>query len=114
MNDDLWVARDVRRGCSEYLYQVEPGESERGGHFFNPPGTDKSCMRLEQHYGLAPGEKAKARLVVGTCEWRHEEEGVYSTLCGEAFTFIDGGPVENGMNYCHHCGRPVVLEEEPK
>lgn len=26
------------------------------------------------------------------------------SVCGESWTMIDGTPLENGMNYCPHCG----------
>lgn len=40
------------------------------------------------------------------CEWKCDDidNGTWESCCGEIWTFIDGGPVENGMLFCHHCG----------
>lgn len=40
----------------------------------------------------------------GECAWTTDEDGVFYTRCGEAFTFIDAGPKENGMKWCCYCG----------
>ena len=46
-----------------------------------------------------------------TCEWT-DDNGLWETACGEAWLFSnDGGPVENGMKYCHACGKPVTVKE---
>jgi len=42
----------------------------------------------------------------------------WDTTCGQSFTFIDGGPAENGIKFCCYCGHPVeskpfVYEEAP-
>jgi hypothetical protein len=45
------------------------------------------------------------------CVWRleNDESGTWGSACDELWSFIDGGPKENGVRYCHHCGRKVVL-----
>ena len=42
------------------------------------------------------------------CEWREDEDGVWQTGCGHAFTFEDGGPVENQQRFCGYCGARLV------
>ena len=42
------------------------------------------------------------------CEWMADENGNWFTECDNAFTFIDGTPVENGMAFCCYCGRKLV------
>jgi len=54
-------------------------------------------------------EVAVAAVVLGTCEWTADDEGTWQSACGAAFTFDDGGPVENGQRYCHSCGSRVVV-----
>lgn len=39
------------------------------------------------------------------CDWREDEDGYWNTGCGDFFTIIDGGPEENGMKFCHSCGK---------
>lgn len=48
----------------------------------------------------APGE-------VPTCTWDEDEDGVWTTACGEAWVFNDGGstPAENNVRFCHSCGK---------
>ena len=33
--------------------------------------------------------------------------GTWRSSCGELWSFIDGGPNENRVTYCHHCGGKV-------
>lgn len=45
------------------------------------------------------------------CTWTLDDElsETYASACGELWSFIEGGPIENRVRYCHHCGRPVKL-----
>jgi len=47
-----------------------------------------------------------------TCEWRGaslwESEGVWDTECGHTFYFGEGGPCEDGIDYCCYCGKKIV------
>ena len=45
---------------------------------------------------------------VAQCEWKPDDDGVYWTTCGNAFTFIDAGPKENKMAHCCYCGGKLV------
>ena len=51
------------------------------------------------------------------CKWMPYDDdfipGTYESQCGELWSFIDGGPAENRVKYCHGCGKPVVLEDKP-
>lgn len=51
------------------------------------------------------------------CEWKPEDPdfmpGTYASACGELWSFIDGGPNENRVRFCHGCGKPVALKETP-
>lgn len=47
------------------------------------------------------------------CEWRyHDNDGAWFTSCGQAWSYIDGGPVENGMNFCHCCGKAIAIAQQ--
>jgi len=48
------------------------------------------------------------------CLWSldDDESGTWRSACGELWSFIDGGPTENRVVYCHHCGGKVVLEAD--
>ena len=48
------------------------------------------------------------------CIWTLDEAGesdTWASTCGERWSFIDGGPAENRVRYCHHCGQPVYIKE---
>ena len=49
------------------------------------------------------------------CKWTFDddESNTWASGCGELWTYIDGGPSENRVKYCHGCGKPVVLEDKP-
>lgn len=49
------------------------------------------------------------------CKWKFDddESNTWASQCGELWTYIDGGPEENRVKYCHGCGKPVVLEDKP-
>jgi hypothetical protein len=48
-----------------------------------------------------------------TCTWTLDDDelGTWASSCGELWSFIDGGPDENRVSYCHHCGGKVVKGE---
>lgn len=72
--------------------------------------------RLEAAQAELAALKAERALA---CIWRHNEWNDYwETACGEAFILEEGTPAENGMQFCHHCGKRLeekvpVVEEEP-
>ena len=49
------------------------------------------------------------------CKWTFDddESNTWASGCGELWSFIDGGPAENRVKYCHWCGKPVVLKDKP-
>ncbi|WP_321829528.1 hypothetical protein [Burkholderia cenocepacia] len=40
------------------------------------------------------------------CTWRLDDadNGIWESSCGEMWSFVDGGPTENRMLFCHRCG----------
>ena len=51
---------------------------------------------------------AALKRTVRHCRWTHDEYHDYwHTGCGQDWCFEDGGPKENGVRYCYHCGKPV-------
>jgi hypothetical protein len=57
------------------------------------------------------GEAADAQQ--HTCTWTLDDDelGTWASSCGELWNFIEGGPDENRVSYCHHCGGKVVKGE---
>lgn len=64
--------------------------------------------------------RAQAAPVVGAhdaCVWTQDtdyETDVHYSACGEAWSFIEGGPKENKVRFCQGCGKPVKLTYQPK
>jgi len=43
------------------------------------------------------------------CEWKDDDRNDWWTSCGKGWCFTNGdSPVDNGMNYCPFCGKPLV------
>jgi len=53
---------------------------------------------------VEPNERA-------TCEWTLEDDdnGTWQSSCGELWQFIEGGPKENRVSFCHNCGKPAIV-----
>lgn len=46
----------------------------------------------------------------GDCEWNQDEDsGIWNSACGSTWSFHDDGPAEKGMNFCHCCGKNLVV-----
>lgn len=80
-----------------YAIQGDPGAV---------PSSSIDAMRGEVFTALKPVEAAPA----ATCTW--SESGFsWNTGCGKEWQFTDGGlPAENGMRFCHSCGKTLVAE----
>lgn len=47
-----------------------------------------------------------------TCTWQHvDDRGIWDTGCGTSWAFTDEGPKENGMKFCHACGKTLMVED---
>jgi hypothetical protein len=47
------------------------------------------------------------------CVWTFDEDtDSWDTSCGEKWVFMDGGPVENRVSFCHYCGMQVAVKVE--
>ncbi|WP_138436374.1 hypothetical protein [Marinobacter shengliensis] len=42
------------------------------------------------------------------CEWHSDDNGCWMSQCGKEWYFEDGGPEDNGMNYCVKCGKQCI------
>jgi len=55
---------------------------------------------------------------VEACVWAQEDAwdmaDTYNTQCGQCFTFIDGGPCEDGINFCCYCGKEIERHDVPE
>jgi len=52
-------------------------------------------------------ELGKEKAPVIPCTWKSDEEGNWTTSCGELYCIIEGTPEENKMKFCCFCGRSL-------
>lgn len=58
--------------------------------------------------------RAVADAAVPSCEWFPASDmdnmpDTWEGACGAIWSFIDDGPIENGMRFCPNCGGKVVI-----
>lgn len=58
---------------------------------------------------LSASQAAPAKAESCTWSLSDEESGTWASSCGELWSFIDGGPQENRVSFCHHCGGKVTI-----
>lgn len=98
-----------------WLYRRLPREYERPPHVEQPIKALAASVKSDvidflAERGAAP-DRAPSADSAATCDWNlaDEDNGVWKSSCGEAWSFIDGGPKENRVSFCHHCGKSVDL-----
>lgn len=60
--------------------------------------------RLESGELTLPTE---AEVKTKFCSWSRTADGFWETDCKNAFNFENGGPVEDGFNFCPYCGKRI-------
>lgn len=63
-------------------------------------------MKQQQITEAALRRTPAAESAVRECEWHCDDpdNGTWESSCGEVWGFVDGGPTENRMMFCHRCG----------
>lgn len=61
--------------------------------------------------GGGSGEDASGTTTYRQVDWEHGPWECTAPGCGMAWTFVEGGPQENGMRFCPGCGRRVTAVE---
>lgn len=74
----------------------------------NHATLDAARTQEDRDRPLAAREEENA---VPTCAWDEDPDGVWHTQCGNAITFIEGGPSQNGQAFCGYCGRVLIMCE---
>jgi hypothetical protein len=55
-------------------------------------------------------ELGREKAPVVPCVWKGDDEGNWSTSCGNLYCIIEGTPEENQMKFCCYCGKPLRQE----
>lgn len=77
-----------------------------------PDSFTDACMQARA--ALAEDGAVQSAMAL-KCEWKQDDDGIYHTGCGEAFTFDSGTATENKAKFCQYCGgnlRAVPFAEE--
>lgn len=75
------------------------------------PSSKPKSELLQRAEKLAEDTAALVERVGGaTCAWGSDDSGTWIGSCGAEWQFFDDGPVENSMNFCPGCGKPVSVK----
>jgi len=58
--------------------------------------------------------RTKRSQLNGHCVWTNDDDGPWTTDCGQSFEFTTDGPRENKFNYCYFCGRALKAAGLPR
>ena len=109
-----WMTKDGRVANADTVGTAMPAAPKAS--FSIPLYTHPSSTETqpERPVNCGSGHCSCIECVVAqeTCKWTQSNEW-WSAACGASWAFIDCGPVENGVNFCHGCGKPVEIEETP-
>jgi len=105
-----YLARDaLAESLKQAMAQNEPGLWVRAADFDERQEQAKRREVALQDRLTAAEQQLDERS--GTCEWEDEDGvGTWNSSCGVVWSFHEEGPVENGMNFCHSCGKSVVVK----
>lgn len=99
--------------CPETEVSMKAWDSADAAHVMTElrDALEQPAKQIEMSY--RPGGLEQPALQ-NKCDWKRIDDDAmpdtWSSNCGVMWTFVEGGgPVENGMTYCHRCG--VELRE---
>lgn len=105
-----YLARDaLAESLKQAMAKNEPGMWVRAADFDEHQAQGKQREVALQDRLTAVEQQLDERS--GTCEWTDEDGvGTWHSACGVVWSFHEEGPAENGMNYCHSCGKAVAVK----
>lgn len=113
--DTLDTAAGYLEHYAQYCYEVKPADIERHPYI---PSIEQAAEELRAMLAAAPSPAAlvaqEGEAVRENCNWTldDEENGIWQSACGETWSFVAGGPVENFVRFCQGCGKPVHLAQQ--
>jgi Lar family restriction alleviation protein len=105
-----WIIEDVRQASLWQAARAAPDRAPSiapGAQYRREPAETRMDAQSAPARNGAPSIDSAAV----TCTWTlaDEESAMWQSSCGEAWTFIDGGPVENRVRFCHGCGKATAI-----
>lgn len=97
-NDDLISRQALMKEFSDFVRRSNNSD-------FAPTPTWNDAVSLVESI---PSAERRGRWMDHSDEW---DGGYYEcSVCGEAFSFIEGTPKENNYRYCPSCGAQMEAE----
>lgn len=102
-------AENMHCDCSvSLLYHMAVGHAELRHHLGEYEATGLGPEGVQKLINLSNKLVEEAEEKEPKCDYREDEDGTWScSECPTAWTFTDGGPEENRVNYCPECGRKI-------
>lgn len=113
---------DGGRGYVAHLFKIVLKRHDYRQYIAERLAGDFACT-MAQHLERITAERDALQLSLnaadqriddfagGDCEWNQDDDsGIWNSACGSTWSFHDDGPAENGMNFCHCCGKNLVVE----
>ena len=66
------------------------------------------CCNIDKDHMINAINPDETQESLALCEWSLDEYDYHwNTSCGEEFILNEGTPFQNGMRFCHHCGKRI-------
>ena len=102
-NDESEMIDSLRGQLQNAVSQLEG--ARRAGYLHGRRGDSADAAIQSGNRILYESLRARPR----ECVWQDDpREPYWSTECGDAYTFLEGGPKDNGMKYCCYCGGAIL------
>lgn len=127
--DEVQAARHVMREQNRLLVELAASQAReeqlrsvaavpealtqeplRGDEPIGPQASRADYVRGWNACRNAMLSAAPAAPAAPTCEWSRSDEGGWDGSCGIKWSFIDDGPMENGVRFCPKCGGAVKID----
>ena len=77
--------------------------------YVRPDDADAAIQRLvETSLALHAQLAVLAQEKEATCTWTGDDDGLWTTECGHAYSFVWDGPEDNGQKFCGYCGKRLI------
>lgn len=65
-------------------------------------------QRFDAWMPLPAPPSVHASATTATCTWTSDDDGLWTTDCGNAYSFVWDGPEDNGQKFCGYCGKRLI------
>jgi hypothetical protein len=105
-----WLAPPSAFSLQAQIKKLEAATADFAKH------AGKEVHQINQRLEVLEAS-ARAAAQPTPCTWTQSPDpstpDTYSATCGAMWTFTDGGPTDNNMNFCPKCGSKVTEGNTP-